>query len=104
MRLYRVTAIDYGHYGPRGMTMAGTGLSTWAFTDKAQATRRYATELKRAVKEKRRASLRLQLLTTPDRMTTEAWIQSIVLGEVPYEITRTLKADKTDPKNLELAA
>jgi len=102
MKLYRVTAHNFGIYGPRGMTINGTGLVTWAYTDKAQALKRYARELKAANKEKRKAYLRLQILVTPT-MTTERWIQAIVDGEVPYEVSETIRRDKVSPA-MELAA
>jgi len=97
MKLYRVTVSDYGSYGPRGMTHAGTGLTTWAFTDKAQALRCYAKELKKAAVENRRARLQLQILSTPKTMTTELWIKSIVECEVPYTIDEQIRLDKIVP-------
>ncbi len=100
MKLYRVTVSDYGSYGPRGMTHAGTGLTTWAFTDKAQAVRRYNTELKAAEKQNRSAVLRLQILTTPKVMTTELWIHAIVDEVIPYTIDKTIRRNKVEPARM----
>jgi len=100
MKIYRVTVSHHGTYGPRGLTQAATGTTIWAFTDKAQAVKVYKSELKAAVKNNHRATLRLQLLATPHHMTTELWINSIVNSEVPYKITETISRERITPVKL----